>query len=365
MVWKSLEIEESVAGRLKDIFAHVSAVKSENLSRNIRVGSIEMAIKFQIEFNSRQYEILVDVQPDGAPSTLRKAAGRLKANRAFVSGEANPYLALGAPYITNAGIDVCREERIGCIDAAGNCYLSFGGMHIEIRGNKNLEPAIRSSKFLFSPKSSRIIRVLLSESQKWWQVQELAREAQISIGLVSRLKKKMLEEELIVEADRRVRVKSPERLVGEWAQQYSYKRNKFKEFYSLLGGPEAEKQIADYCNQRNIPYALGMFSAASRVAPHVHMNKIFAFVDGDLSAVARDLQFKAVPSGSNLMLLKPYDDGVFYKSRVVAGLRIVSDVQIYVDLKTYKGRGEEAADFLMENLLEPSWQRNQNTGNER
>jgi hypothetical protein len=56
---------------------------------------------------------------------------------------------------------------------------------------------------------------------------------------------------------------------------------------------------------------------------------------------------------------------VFYESRDIDGLNVVSDVQIYIDLKTYKGRGEEAADFLMQHSLEPSWRQSQNTGSAR
>jgi len=92
------------------------------------------------------------------------------------------------------------------------------------------------------------------------------------------------------------------------------------------------------------------------------MNKVFVFVDANVDAVASALDFKPIPSGSNVVLLKPFDAGVYYKSREIDGLKVVSDVQIYIDLKTYKDRGEEAADFLMQHSLESSWRQSQNTG---
>ena len=358
-------IENDIAERLREHLARIPRVKAISLRRNIQIAGRELDIDSVVELGNRQYELLVDVKSDGSPSVIRRAASELKSIRGSFPDDANLYLAVGAPYISDEGMKICREEQIGFLDAAGNCFLSFGEVHIEIKGNKNLQPPKRSSKFLFSPKSSRITRVLLFDVNRWWQVQEIAVEAEISIGLVSRLKQKLLEEELVVEQDRRLKAKSPKRLIDVWVENYKYKRNLVKEYYSLDDVPKAEKRIADYCNQRNIPCALGLFSAASRVAPSVRMNKSFVFVDANLDEVAGALNFKPVPSGSNVVLLKPYDAGVFYKNRDFDGLKVVSDVQIYIDLKSYRGRGEEAADFLMQYLLEPSWRQNQNTDNAR
>jgi hypothetical protein len=359
---EKFKIEEQIAERLKELLGRTPNVKPVNLRRNMRIAGSEVDIDSVLEIGDRQYEILVEVKSDGSPSILRRAASQLKSIRGSFPNEANLYLAVGAPYISDEGMEICKEEQVGCLDVAGNCYISFGGIHIEIKGNKNLQLAKRSSKFLFSPKSSRVIRVLLSDVNRWWQVQEIAGEAKISIGLVSRLKQKLLEEEFVIEQNRRVRAKSPKRLIDAWVENYKYKRNVVKECYSLDDGLKLEQRIADYCNQQDIPYATGLFSAASRVAPHVRMNKTFVFVDANLDEVAGALNLKPVPSGSNVVLLKPYDAGVFYKSRDIEGIKVVSDVQIYIDLKTYKGRGEEAADFLMEHLLEPGWRQSQNTG---
>jgi hypothetical protein len=67
------------------------------------------------------------------------------------------------------------------------------------------------------------------------------------------------------------------------------------------------------------------------------------------------LSRKEVPSGANVTLLSPYDDGVFYGAAEVDGLRIASPVQVYLDLVGYRGRGEEAATFLLEQVIERTW----------
>ena len=41
------------------------------------------------------------------------------------------------------------------------------------------------------------------------------------------------------------------------------------------------------------------------------------------------------------------------------GISIVSPIQLYLDLVTNKGRGEEAAQFLLEKVIKPEWLENQ------
>jgi hypothetical protein len=53
------------------------------------------------------------------------------------------------------------------------------------------------------------------------------------------------------------------------------------------------------------------------------------------------------------MLLQPYDDGVFYAASEIEGLQVVSPVQLYLDLSQTKGRGDEAANAILEEVIKP------------
>jgi hypothetical protein len=89
------------------------------------------------------------------------------------------------------------------------------------------------------------------------------------------------------------------------------------------------------------------------VAPFLRYNRAFSYILGDIETLAKDLNFKEVSSGSNISILQPYDEGVFYKEQVIGGVKVVSDIQLYLDLISYKERGEEAAKFLYEQSLFP------------
>jgi hypothetical protein len=98
-----------------------------------------------------------------------------------------------------------------------------------------------------------------------------------------------------------------------------------------------------------------MFSGAARLAPFTRYNRVYAYVENDIEKLADDLQLKPVTSGPNLTLLKSYDEGVFYGTTTIEGINIISPIQLYLDLMSNKGRGEEAAEFLMKEVIEPKW----------
>jgi Transcriptional regulator, AbiEi antitoxin, Type IV TA system len=80
-----------------------------------------------------------------------------------------------------------------------------------------------------------------------------------------------------------------------------------------------------------------------------------AYVDGDAGDVAASLGLKPVSSGANVTLLEAYDAGVFYASQEIKGARVVSPVQLYLDLMSFRGRGEEAAAAVLEKTIGAEW----------
>ena len=80
-----------------------------------------------------------------------------------------------------------------------------------------------------------------------------------------------------------------------------------------------------------------------------------AFVDTVADQWTELFEFKEVGSGANVTLLAPYDEGVYYGVLTQEGSRIVSPVQLYLDLIGFKGRGEEAANAILEEVIKPLW----------
>ena len=116
-----------------------------------------------------------------------------------------------------------------------------------------------------------------------------------------------------------------------------------------------ERKIAECCQDKRIPYALTLFSGVALVAPFARYTRGFVYVSNKIQEVAESVGLKGVSSGPNFTILEPYDEGVFYASRETEGIIIACDVQLYLDLIGYRGRGEEAAKFLFEQRIKPKW----------
>jgi hypothetical protein len=203
------------------------------------------------------------------------------------------------------------------------------------------------------------LRVLLCNPKRNWFVKDLAKEANISLGQASNLKKRLLEFEFIKEIGNekavKFRLSNPEVLLNRWAEYYSYRANRTRNYYSLDDVKVIEKKLSDYCESKKIRYAYTLVSGASLVAPFLRYKRAFVYLSNFIEKVTLALGWKEVPSGPNITILEPYDEGVFYGLQEINGMKVVSDTQLYLDLKGYKERGEEAAQFLLENRLRKQW----------
>lgn len=174
--------------------------------------------------------------------------------------------------------------------------------------------------------------------------------------MITQVSKKLIEEEWLKKTSQGISLTQPENLLADWSNNYTIKRNVQNNYYSMKPLQDLEFEIADTCRMMNIPYALTGFSASNRLAPMVRGQRAMVYVSRDIDSVAEKVGLKPVESGANIILIQPYDDGVFWNAKSIGDLEISEPVQVYLDLKRYPGRGEEAADFLFREVINPRWQ---------
>lgn len=300
------------------------------------------------------YQLAVEMLTDGQPRKIKTAIQEFKEHKEHLR---DAYPVIIAPYLSPASAELCRENQVGYIDFSGNVRLCFDRIFILSQQFPNRFPERRRLKSLYSPKSERVLRVLLSCPGQTWRLQALADEAKVSLGQVSHVKKLLWEQDWLESDKEGIRLSQPEPLLMEWAQHSDLDRSKVRNFYSLRPLAEIEAAIAEHCEQLGIPYALTAFSGAARLAPHVRYQRAFAYI-GDwekITQIAQELDLKEVERGANVSLILPYDEGVFYGVRKVGQVAIANPIQLYLDLQGLKQRGEEAASFLFEEVISPSW----------
>ena len=307
---------------------------------------------FALQQEGKVRYIIAEVKNNGEPRYARQAVNQL---HRYLKSDSDEYGIFIAPYISSEAADICREAGIGYVDLAGNGFISFEKIFIDKYGNPNPYRKKRYLKSLFSPKAERILRVLLSSGRKEWKVEELAKEADVSLGLASNVKKLLEDKEWINAQTIGFSLTEPFLVLEKWSDNYNFRRNQVRDYYSMLTISEFEERLGNVCEKENVRYGLSGFSGAARLAPAVRYQRAMAYVQGDLHSLIEPLGIKPVTSGANVTLLEPYDEGVYYGSQDLDGIRVLSPVQIYLDLKSFRGRGEEAAEAILDQVIGDLW----------
>ena len=339
---KSQEIRRLAAQRLRELFPKARAWEE---TPDSRIGSqvADLLVKFRM--GEQEHTLVLEVSALGQPRQIRETVTRLNEVRRELP---NAYPVATAVYISPQSADILRRSNLGYLDLSGNCYLAFENVLIEKEGKRNLRPSTRPLKSLFAPRATRVVRVLLAESQHAWRLEELARAAPVSLGHAHNVVKR-LEDLAWVDRDehQRIRLGKPADLLEAWCDSYTYLDNEVATYFS------AERvtrrlmaEIVRSAEGDGRRYAFTMHAGAALVAPHVRMPAIHCYLDGDPAPVATALGLRPAEGDGNVHLLSPYDQGVFYGLLEKGGFKVASLPQLYADLVHYERRGREQAEHL-------------------
>ncbi|MFH2070994.1 MAG: type IV toxin-antitoxin system AbiEi family antitoxin [Elusimicrobiota bacterium] len=353
------ELQPKITESLEKLLTSVPFIQINNKSFQQRFGEFVADVVFNIKINGDTVKLILEAKSSGEPRQLRSAIQQLK-YYGIIGGitrviENKVYGIIGVPYISDDSAKICKENNIGYIDLAGNCFINYEKIYIERKNYPNGNIKKRSLRSIFTPKASRILRVMLCNPKKYWQVQELSEEAKISLGQAFKVKEKLLNLEYAKEENKMISLNKPEDLLSKWSENYSFRKNKLYDYFSFGEPKGTERKIAEYCKKNNIVYALTLFSGADLIAPYTRYTRAFIYIKENIPEIATSLELKPVDSGPNITILEPYDDGIFYGLQEINGMRVVCNIQLYLDLVNYKGRGEETGKFLFEQKIKPQW----------
>jgi hypothetical protein len=267
---------------------------------------------------------------------------------------------------------LCAERGWSWFDLAGNYRVDVPGfLHLQHTGNEPVHQRPRPTANLRSPEAGRVIRALLSPENvgiRWTQrsvrehFQNLDRPIPApSLGLVNKVVGYLRDESFIeLSEDGGFRVSDPVGLLFAWRDVYQFKQQQRLGYFTLLQGKKLRATLAAFGTQNERGVAYAAFSAAEFQAPHVRQPKMWLYVREELlSKFEEALEAKPTDSGENLVVLIPNDEAVFYQSEGGAteeqALSCTSLIQTYVDLFHSGGRGEEAAEALLNQRLKPNW----------
>lgn len=306
-----------------------------------------------LEFKSRLTPLILE-------GTVHQVLGISNSLRAS-AGYRDLYPMVGAPYISESIQNRCKELGIGYIDLNGTLLLARRNIYVDIVRPATVYKNPQGIKHIFSGKSRRIARVLLTHPFKPFRLEEIASETQLSLGQVFQVTKRLHEEGLLERTVQGRMLTKPRQLLRAFTKElrtdFLEKRHVFRGFTEM---PPAQMagELARHCGKRQIPCAFTLSSGLESHERNLREDVTAAYIGVNPDEIRNDLRLEAVGRGANVLLMTPpgadntETGGVFYQTRkLVNGLESVNPIQLFVDFSLQGGRGEEQAEFLMEHVL--------------
>jgi hypothetical protein len=278
---------------LKQYLSSIPSLEIEEVAR-VQENDATHGITLRVRYAGGEQILYADVKSSGQPRYARQVGDRFFRLR---SQQLGIYGVFIAPYISPASAAICVDAGIGYVDLSGNCRLAFSTIFILRENQPNRFVMKKELASLFAPRSERILRALLSYPNQTWTTTALASAASVSPGMVSHIKKLLIDREWVQALEDGFRLSAPFDLLATWAENYTFRKNKLFEYYSLKSPFELEIALGETCTEAGIPYALTGFSASARLAPAVRYQRAMVYVQGDIPSLAARLGLKSVSSG--------------------------------------------------------------------
>lgn len=324
--------------------------------------SVQCDLRVKANYQGLRFDLIIEVVPANNLPAFRDKINRLKSS--VRAEHAVPVLA--APYLSPERQSLCRKSGVYFMDLSGNVFVAHSSFYVERIGFPNKYPEKRQRRYPFSDKASLILRELMKDPKRQWGIRELAEKIGLDPGYVSRMAKSLSSSGYASRAGGKLKIRSPKEILDDWVRAYDLKKNELHRYFVLAPDVKSILQrLRKIDIPRKIEYALSVQAGAGLVAPHAIYKEVHMYVgNGEgIEFFKKELDLKDADQGANLVLMKPYyKHSVFYDSREIEGLWVVSGIQLYLDLYGYPVRGREQAEHLYAKRLELLFSGNEGNG---
>lgn len=297
------------------------------------------AVDVVIDAAGRRWAI--EAKASSSPGTVAAAANHLAA-----LDLPGAVAVLVVPYMTPAGAKAAAERRLNWIDLSGNASLRDEELYVWVQGRPNQFSVPGRPSSPFAPKSSRVARTLLLDPARWWLQKELAERTDLDPGRISRVVRRLDDDELLARDGSRLRPRDPSLLLDAWSDDYRFDRHDIVTGHLSGDGLELARELHDELDQNAIDHAFTGLPAAWALDRFARFRLVSVYVAGDPRAAADAVGLRRNERGANVQLIGPDDRGVFDGQQVVDDLPCVAPVQVYLDLGRLPERAAEAAEQL-------------------
>ena len=262
---------------------------------------------------------------------------------------------VGAPFLSPRTRELLANADLSYADLTGNLRLVARQPAVYIEATGALKNPWREPKPLKSLKGRAVARVIraLCDFRPPYTIGDLAERSRASLATTSRVASLLEREALLTREGRGVISDvSWDELIRRWTQDYSVlQANAVSSFLEPRGLPVLRKKLEATTAEYAVTGSLAAQIPTSVAPPRLAMIHV-----QDPTGLAMLLDLRPVETGSNVLLLEPFDSVVFDRASRRKNLNCACFSQVAADLLTSPGRGpaegEELVRWMKENERE-------------
>lgn len=211
---------------------------------------------------------------------------------------------------------------------------------------------------IFADKATLVLRKMIRDPDKKWIVRDFVGPEGVSLGMAQNVLEAMERKGYI----ERVK-KGPESyslltnrqgLIKDWLEKYRFEMNVIDSYYTPA--KDITKKIKEILKESQ--YAFALHTGANLITHFVRTDHIYVYLitktwDKDILKIRQKLELKELVRGGNIHFVSPYyKKSLFSHFQRIKGYRVVSNLQLYLDLYNFQPRGRAHADYLKKILEE-------------
>jgi hypothetical protein len=319
---------------------------------------ISSARQIDLVLEAGSHRFLIEYKATGTLASMAVAVAQAQEYAKHTRSKVIPLVA--TRYMGTVAAAFCQRWGVSWLDLSGNAHIEAPGVKVHVQGLPDLFKRAGRPISLFTPRSSRIARVLLSDPKLRYLTQrELSKQAGLSEGSTSRIVHGLEAQSLLDrDASGKIRPSDPNLMLDAWHEAYDFSRHHLIEGHIASRTSDGLiREAVETLRKRKVDYALTGLGAAWLLSHHASFRLVTIYLrELPKEELLEALNIRKESRGSNTWLVVPNDDGVLAGKTEIEGVICASPLQVYLDLKGHPERAKEAAEELRKTRLQ--WRRN-------
>jgi hypothetical protein len=265
------------------------------------------------------------------------------------TGQGAPVLLI-AEETTAEARAILEDHGIAVIDGLGNAHIELPGLLFHLEGRR---PRQHTRPARLTGKAGVIAQALLLGPRRDWRVQDLAKEADVAIGLAHSVLARLEAAGVVAirgsGRNRVRRVANPTALLDLWAEETADRPTRTLSYVLAQTPLQLIRELGDKLKHAGIDHALTGTAAGSLIAPFVTAVPVVEIWVA--AGAAPETVYAAVGAAQNVVFLQGKDDTPLVFREQIDDLWVANRFRLYADLRRDPRRGREQADHLRREVI--------------